>query len=114
MYPVPSLARQLETEWAPDLAAHFGRSVDDVLQQVRPWFDYPGGQLRIELMDGSVVQFERAFYIASEAKRAIAVFTEHCGHHVFPYHEAKVYRDGALVYAQAVQPFAAADGFAAR
>jgi hypothetical protein len=114
MYPVPSLARQLEAEWAPDLSAHFGCSVDDVLQQVRPWFDYPAGQLRIELMDGSVVQFERAFYIASEAKRAIAVFTEHCGHHVLPYHEAKVYRDGTLIYAQAVQPFAAADGFAAR
>jgi hypothetical protein len=25
-----------------------------------------------------------------------------------------VYRDGTLIYAQAVQPFAAADGFAAR
>jgi hypothetical protein len=114
MYPVPALARQLETEWASELAAHFGRPVDDVLQQVRPWFDFPGGQLRIELMDGSIVQFEWAFHIASEAKRAIAVFTEHCGHHVYPHHEAKVYRDGMLVYAQAVQPFAAADGFAAR
>jgi hypothetical protein len=114
MYPVPSLARQLEAEWASDLAAYFGRSESDVLQHVRPWFDFPGGQLRIELMDGSIVQFEWAFHIASEAKRAIAVFTEHCGHHVFPYHEAKIYRDGLLVYAQAVQPFAAADAFAAR
>ncbi|MDO8387796.1 MAG: hypothetical protein Q7T13_15560 [Polaromonas sp.] len=106
MYPVPSLARQLESEWAPELAAHFGRSVGDVLQPVRPWFDFPGGQLRIELMDGSVVQFEWAFHIASDAKRAIAVFTEHCGHHVFPHHEAKVYRDGALLYTQAAQPSA--------
>ena len=114
MYPVPSSARQLETERAPDLAAHFGRRVEDVLQQVRPWFDFPNGQLRIELMDGSVVQFNWAFHIASEAKRAIAVFTEHCGHHVFPFHEAKVYRDDVLVYAHAVQPFAAADGYAAR
>ena len=113
MYPVPSLARQLETEWASELAAYFERSVGDVLQQVRPWFDFPGGQLRIELMDGSVVQFEWAFHIVSDSKRAIAVFTEHCGHHVFPYHEAKVYRDGLLVYAHAVQPFAAEDGFAA-
>lgn len=60
------------------------------------------------------MQFERAFHIVSEAKRAIAVFTEHCGHHVFPYHDAKVYRDGLLVYAQAAQPFAAADDYAAR
>ena len=114
MYPVPSLARQLETEWAPDIAAHFGRSVDEVLQQLRPWFDFPGGQLRIELMDGSVMQFERAFHIAGEAKRAIAVFTEHCGHHVFPYHDAKVYHDGVLVYAQGVQPLVAGDDYAAR
>lgn len=102
MYPVPSLAQQLEAEWAPELAAYFGRSVEDVQQQLRPWFDFPNGQLRIELMDGSVVQFKWAFHIASEAKRAVAVFTEHCGHHVFPYHEAKVYRDGLLVYAQAL------------
>lgn len=114
MHAVPFLARQLETEWAPELALHFERSVDDVMQKVRPWFDFPAGQLRVELMDGSVVQFNRAFHIVSEAKRAIAIFTEHCGHHVFPHHDAKIFRDGALVYAHAVQPFAAADGFAAR
>ena len=102
MYPVPSLARQIESEWASELAEHFGRHTDEVLQKVRPWFDFPLGDLRIELMDGSTVQFCWAFHIVSEAKRAIAVFTEHCGHHVFPYHEAKVYRDGQLTYAQAV------------
>jgi hypothetical protein len=114
MYPVPSLAQQIEAEWASELAAHFGRSEDDVLQKARPWFDFPSGQLRIELMDGSFVQFEWAFHIASEAKCAIAVFTEHCGHHVFPHHEAKVYRDGALIYAQGAQPLAEADSFTTR
>jgi uncharacterized OB-fold protein len=53
-------------------------------------------------MDGSVVQFANAIHIVSEAKRAIAVFTEHCGHHVFPYHEAKVHCNGELVYEHAV------------
>lgn len=102
MYPVPSLARQIESEWAPELAEHFCRRTEEIAHKVRPWFEFPAGQLRIELMDGSTVQFSRAFHIVSEAKRAIAVFTEHCGHHVFPYHEAKVYRDGTLTYAQAV------------
>lgn len=51
-------------------------------------------------MDGSAVQFNYAIYIASETKKAVGVFTEHCGNHLYPYHEAKVYRDGALVYEQ--------------
>lgn len=102
MYPVPYLARQIETDWAPELAAYFGRITDDVLQTVRPWFDFPAGELRVELMDGSTVQFNRGFHLVNEDKRALAVFTEHCGHHVFPYHDAKVYRDGTLVYAQEV------------
>jgi hypothetical protein len=102
MYPVPLIAKQIEAAWATEIAAHFGRSTDDVLQEVRPWFNFPSGQLRLELMDGSIVQFNWAFHISSEAKRAIAVFTEHCGNHVFPYHEVKIYRDGALIYAQAV------------
>ncbi|MDL5031782.1 hypothetical protein QRD43_07660 [Pelomonas sp. APW6] len=101
MYPIPQLALQIEAEWAPELGEHFGRLTDQVLEKVRPWFDFPEGLLRIELMDGSAVQFNRAFHIVNEAKRAIAVFTEHCGHHVFPHYEAKIYRDGRLVYAQA-------------
>lgn len=53
-------------------------------------------------MDRSVVQFHYAFFIVSESKRAIAVFTEHCGNHIFPYHASKIYRDGELVYEQPV------------
>jgi hypothetical protein len=102
MFPVPSLARQIESEWAPELADHFGVSVDEVLQKARPWFQFPAGQLRIELMDGSAVQFFWALHIVSETKRAIAVFTEHCGNHVFPYHQARVYCDGKLAYENAV------------
>jgi hypothetical protein len=29
---------------------------------------------------------------------SIALFTEHCGHHVFPYHEARVFSNGVLAY----------------
>ncbi len=104
MYPVPSLARQIESEWASELALHFGCTATDVLQNLRPWFTFPQEPLRIELMDGSVVNFRSAFHIASEAKRAIAVFTEHCGHHVFPSHEAKVYRDGCLIDESVQEP----------
>ena len=102
MYPVPAHAQQIEREWAPELAAYFGKSETDVLAKVRPWFEFPYGNLRVELMDGSTVQFKYAVFVVGEAKRAIAVFTEHCGNHIFPYHEAKVFRDDLLVYEQAV------------
>jgi len=51
-------------------------------------------------MDGSEVRFSYAFHVVSEVRRTIAVFTEHCGHHLYPYHEAKIYRDDVLVYEQ--------------
>ena len=102
MYPVPALAQQIEREWASELGAYFGRPSAEVLERVRPWFQFPDGEVRVELMDGSVVQFANAIHIVSETKRAIAVFTEHCGNHVFPYHEAKVHCNGELVYEHAV------------
>lgn len=100
MYPVPALAQRIEREWATELAAHFERKPEEISNQVRPWFDFPNGKLAIELMDGSRVEFRWAFFIVSEEKRAIAVFTEHCGHHLYPYHEARIFRDGELVYEQ--------------
>ena len=102
MSQINSLARQMESEWAPELAQHFGRRIDEVLKEVRLWFEFPHRPLRIELMDSSTVQLFWAFHIVSENKRAIAVLTEHCRYHVFPYDDAKVYRDERIVYEQAV------------
>lgn len=61
----------------------------------------PPGTVRIEFMDQSCVEFWYAIFIVSESKRAIAVFTEHCSHHLYPYLDAKIYRDGKLVYGKA-------------
>lgn len=99
-YPVSELARYIEHDWAEELAAYYDRQVEDVTTQVRPWFDFPTGIVKIELMDGSSVEFRYAIFIVSEVRRAIAVFTEHCGHHLYPYHEARVFRDGELIYEQ--------------
>jgi len=99
-YPIPALAEQIELEWAEELAAYYGRAPEEVSAKIRSWFVLPPGNVRIELMDQSCVEFWYAIFIVSESKRAIAVFTEHCGHHLYPYHEAKIYRDGELVYEQ--------------
>jgi hypothetical protein len=99
-YPVPRLAAQAVSEWADEIAAHLACSVTDVLEDFTAVMKYPLETVRIELMDGSSAEFKCSFFIASDAKKAIAVFTEHCGHHIFPYHEAKVLIDGKLVYEQ--------------
>ncbi|WP_423935777.1 hypothetical protein [Comamonas sp. 23] len=93
MHPVPRLAQQLVTEWAEDLAPVLGRSVEEIQQKGLGAADFPSnGSLHIKLMDGSFVQFEHAFHVVNAQKFAIAVFTEHCGYHVFPFHEAEVSR----------------------
>ena len=98
MFPVPHLAEQLQQEWATELAAHFGVSVEQFRANPTRLMGYPAGTLRVELMDGSFVEFQWAFHIHSPAKKAIAVFTEHCGHHLYPHHEARVIRDGKLLH----------------
>ncbi len=54
-------------------------------------------------MDGSRVELNYAFALVSEARRAIGVFTEHCGHHLYPHHEARVFVGGRLVYSAATR-----------
>jgi len=97
-FPGPALWQQVEHTWAKELADYFGRAEEDVFNPIRPWLSFPSGRVRIELMDRSCVEFAYCVFIVSLEKRAIGVFTEHCGNHVFPYHEAKVYRDGSLVW----------------
>lgn len=81
------------------MAARFGVAVDTFRFNPTRLMDFPPQTVRVDLMDDSHVEFRRAFAIVSEARSKIAVFTEHCGHHVFPSHGAKVFHDGVLVYA---------------
>jgi hypothetical protein len=100
MYPVPRHSKTVITEWADDLASRFGCSAQVVQGQSVQWLSFPSETVRIELMDESCIEFKYSFHLVNEGKRSIAVFTEHCGHHVFPYHEARVFVNGALVYEQ--------------
>ena len=53
--------------------------------------DFPPGQsVLIRFPDGSHVLSRFAFAIADEAAGEVAVFTEHCGYHVFPAGDAEV------------------------
>jgi len=99
-YPVPRLAAQTVSDWSEELGAHLGCPAVDVRERSEAIMRFPLETVRMELMDGSLVEFRCAFFVVSDTKKAVAVFTEHCGHHVFPYHEAKVFVDGRLVYEQ--------------
>ncbi|HEX8328132.1 MAG TPA: hypothetical protein VF629_11370 [Hymenobacter sp.] len=41
----------------------------------------------IRFEDGSHVEFKYAFIIAAPEFREVAVFTEHCGYHLFPLYD---------------------------
>ncbi len=99
-YPVPQLAKQIQSEWSHQLAQHLGCTAEELRTSPERFMSYPPMSVRVELMDGSVVEFKYAFALIAEELKAIAVFSEHCGHHVFPYHEAKVYQDGELRFQQ--------------
>jgi hypothetical protein len=97
-FALPELASQLERDWAQELAVYYGRTPDEILEKVRSWFDFPSEGVRIELPDSSIVSFNWAIHIVSLERRAIAVFTEHCGHHIFPIYDAKVFIADKLVF----------------
>ena len=44
------------------------------------------GCVKLQFADGSYALFEYAFYAVDTVRNELAVFTEHCGYHVFPLH----------------------------
>jgi len=46
--------------------------------------------LRIRFEDGSNIYFKYAFYLKDIELKEVAVFTEHCGYHIFPFCLEKV------------------------
>ncbi len=88
-------------DWASDLSIALGAPSEGFISGELTILDFPLATVKIVLMDQSVVEFKYALFIVNEARASIAVFTEHCGYHVFPFHEASVFIDGCLVYQQA-------------
>lgn len=69
---------------ADDLALKIGRSADEVRQKGLSANDFtPNCTVEIEFEDGSTVKFKYAFFVENTEEQIIAVFTEHCGYHVF-------------------------------
>ena len=90
LYPVVAAAKSTVESWAAKLAERAGVSEEVLLAAPTKYFSFPLERVRVKLMDGSSVEFKYAFALRWPEKRAIAVFTEHCGHHVYPDAEASI------------------------
>jgi hypothetical protein len=54
-------------------------------------YDFPStGGVSIRFADGSRVSFRFAFLIEAREWQEVAVFTEHCGYHIFPLGDAEI------------------------
>ena len=72
-------------EWAEELSKALDRPIEDIRRSGLSARDFPGDyDLGVEFADGSRVEFKYAFYLVREASHLIAVFSEHCGYHIFP------------------------------
>jgi hypothetical protein len=52
--------------------------------------DFGNQSLKMNFPDGSFVFFRFAFYLLDRESNEVAVFTEHCGYHVFPLHGSQL------------------------
>lgn len=100
LHPSPSQqhSSHLVNEWRAELSEFLGRSVEDIEQRGLNASDFTGQSVSIELADGSCAEFRYSFVCMSLQKQSIVIFTEHCGHHLFSWHDAKVFIDGVLVF----------------
>lgn len=77
-------------DWKPRLRAYLRARCGEDRDRLSA-YDFPAGQsVVIRFADGSQVLFHYAFAIPDEAGREVAVFTEHCGYHVFPLGDAEL------------------------
>jgi hypothetical protein len=92
-YPVVQRVQALILDWAEELGAALGRSAEDIRKDGLSAYDFPANSvLHVKLMDGSTLRFRHAFHVVRDSDHALAVFSEHCGYHVFPLHDAEVSR----------------------
>ena len=76
------------TEWQDSLKVfirqHAGEERDHLIAS-----DFQQDVL-LRFPDGSTLFFKFGLYLISKDRTQIAVFTEHCGYHVFPFHGVDV------------------------
>ena len=76
--------KDLPERWQQKLQAYLAENSNSNRKQLSA-FDFTTNTLvKINFEDNSTVAFRYAFFIKAEEFREVAVFTEHCGYHIFP------------------------------
>ncbi|MBV5329802.1 MAG: hypothetical protein JZU65_19600 [Chlorobium sp.] len=68
---------------ADELSVKLGRSAEGIRQNGLSRYDFTSNEVEILFEDGSSAKFKYSFYVECSRKSLIAVFTEHCGYHLF-------------------------------
>jgi hypothetical protein len=79
-----AIERQIIADWAEELSAKLSRPKELILERGLQSDDFPNGELRITFVDDSLAHFKFSFFVTNSSRREVAIFTEHCGYHVFP------------------------------
>lgn len=77
-------------KWLNYLPAHWQENVTEYLARPEAQYDQISAadfinDLQIKFEDDSNAFFRYAFYLADDKAKEVAVFTEHCGYHVYPF-----------------------------
>ena len=76
---------EIVKEWAEELSKRLGRPAAEIRARGLSAYDFsPLEEVEVKFPDGSNAHFMFAFFVVSETRKAVAVFTEHCGYWVIP------------------------------
>jgi hypothetical protein len=79
----------LPERWTDNLQAYLREEHDSDRDQLSA-ADFRSNHVKISFQDGSFAVFRFAFYRLDRELNEVAVFTEHCGYHIFPLHGTRL------------------------
>jgi hypothetical protein len=75
--------REIIETVAEELSSKLGRPAEEIIEKGLLAYDFNADEVEIVFDDGSSANFKCSFYVENPKKNVIAVFTEHCGYHLF-------------------------------
>ncbi|MCP5209308.1 MAG: hypothetical protein H6998_00110 [Hahellaceae bacterium] len=75
---------EIVVSWSGLLSKKLGRPAEEIAEKGLSGYDFsPSKRVEIEFSDKSHCLFKYSFAVINEQTRQVAVFTEHCGYHVY-------------------------------
>lgn len=82
---------QLIFDWVNELSAKLEHSPEEILKRGLGAGDFKiNSEVKLKFPDGSTASFLHAFFVASEQRQTVAVFTEHCGYFEFSSYDLEI------------------------